>query len=59
MIIVHLFSVAKAESLPSEDTTLSQVEVTPITTQRKRELEHYLKLKRYKKWLFFLTEEEH
>ncbi|XP_047454750.1 sodium channel modifier 1 isoform X2 [Mugil cephalus] len=36
---------AKEESLPSKDTTLSQVDATPLTAQRKRELEHYLKLK--------------
>lgn len=55
-----LSSVASEGSHPSEDMKGSQAAVTqeaePRTAQRRTELEHYLKLKRYAQGLFVWTE---
>lgn len=55
-----LSSVANKGSHSSEDTTGSQAavkqEAEPLTAQRRRELEHYLKLKRYRSFFLFSLE---
>lgn len=55
----HLCSVANEGSHPSQDIQASQAAVTqeaePITAQRRQELEHYLKLKRYRTAFFFFV----
>lgn len=52
-----LSSVANKGSHSSDDTTGSQAavkqEAEPLTAQRRRELEHYLKLKRYRSFFYF------
>ena len=53
----RLSSVANKESYPSKHTEGSEPAATqeaePITPQRRRELEHYLKLKRYRTVFLF------